>query len=547
MKLPVIVLVLGVSGPLQAQAQASASAASPIEHLGTVDFQVSCSKKVHASFNRGVALLHDFWYDGAQRQFEEIARRDPDCAMAHWGMALSTYHQIWDRPDQATLDSGWKEISRGAAPAARTARERAYIAAAAAFFKPGQKDYQARVDAYSAAMAELYQRYPDDVDAGAFYALSLLAAEPIGDTSLNAERAALAVLNPLFAKYPDHPGLVHYIIHACDTPSLAADGLTAARHYGDIAPSAAHAVHMPGHIFARLGMWPEDIHVNLLSVAASQAAQARQQSDGMDQFHSDDFLFYAYLQSGDEASARRVMDDSTALMTRYESMPDMNSAMMQIMFPYLRNHFPAFYYLEMRDWKSAAALEPAKGGGPEDKTVTYWARGVAHGHLRDPAKARADLEQRDALLEEVKHGPYAYLANSTHAQISHSELQAWVAFAEGREAEALQHMREAAELQDKVGQGEVDIPAREMLADMLLEFHHPQAALDEYERALAHSPKRFNGLFHAGMAAEATGDRDKAAKFYAALLESTDQGAHSTRPELIQARNFLSSVKVTAN
>ena len=183
MKLPVIVLVLGVSGPLQAQAQASASAASPIERLGTVHFQVSCSKRVHADFNRGVALLHDFWYDEAQRQFEKITGRDPDCAMAHWGTALSTYHQIWDRPNQATLDSGWKEISKGAAPGARTARERAYIAAAAAFFKPGQKDYQARVDAYSAAMAELYQRFPDDVDAGAFYALSLLAAEPIGDTS----------------------------------------------------------------------------------------------------------------------------------------------------------------------------------------------------------------------------------------------------------------------------------------------------------------------------------------------------------------------------
>jgi tetratricopeptide (TPR) repeat protein len=437
-------------------------------------------------------------------------------------------------------------MQKAAALAARTARERAYIAALTRFFEPGQQDYQARVAAYSAAMGDLYRRYPGDVDAGAFYALSLLAAQKPGDTSLVAERGALVVLNPLFAKYPDHPGVVHYIIHACDTPSLAAQGLAAARHYGEIASSGAHAVHMPGHIFARLGMWPEDIRANLASVAATQAAEERHQSDGMDQFHSDDFLLYAYLQSGEEASARRIVDDTAALMSRYEATPDMMSPLMHGMFPYLRNKFPAFYDLEMRDWKAAASLEPTAGGGPEDKLVTYWARVVAKGHLHEAGAAHADFERRESLMEEVRHGENAYLAQSTHASIARSEMLAWIAFAERREADALKEMREAADLQDKVGQAEVDIPAREMLGDMLLEFQHPQAALIEYERALELSPKRFNGLFEAGKAAEASGDREKAANFYSALLESTDQGAHSVRPEIGHARMFIASAHVAA-
>ena len=273
-------------------------------------------RTVGAAFNRGVALLHDFWYDEAQRQFEAIAKADPECAMAHWGMAMSIFHQIWDRPDEDTMAHGWREMQKAAAPAAKSARERAYIAALGRFFDPGAQDYQARIEAYSAAMGALYRRYPRDTDAGAFYALSLLAAEAPDDTSLAHEHKALAVLNPLWKRYPDHPGLVHYIIHACDTPALARDGLAAARHYGEIAPSGAHAVHMPGHIFARLGMWQADIDANLASVAASQAAQSRHESDGMDQFHSDDFLLYAYLQIGQEERAKRLIEDTAALLTQ---------------------------------------------------------------------------------------------------------------------------------------------------------------------------------------------------------------------------------------
>jgi tetratricopeptide (TPR) repeat protein len=512
----------------------------PGESLGPVSFSVSCAPSVRTPFNRGVALLHDFWYEEAQSQFEQIAKTDPDCAMAHWGVAMSVFHQIWDRPDEHTVAHAWREIQAAHSRPAKTARERAYIAALSGFFEPGKRDYQPRIEGYAAAMSKLYGRYPQDVDAGAFYALSLLAAEAPNDTSLAQEHKAMAVLNPLFAKYPDHPGVVHYIIHACDTPSLAPDGLAAARHYGEIAASGPHALHMPGHIFARLGLWQEDIDANTASVAASRAAAARHASGGtMDQFHSDDFLLYAFLQSGQDAGARAVIADAQAALSRFEAAHDLGEHYMEGMFPYYRTKLPVFLALEMRDWKSAAALEPIADARPETRTVTYWARTVAAGHLHRPQQARADLTEYESLMAQVRKGRHAYLADSTGARIVHGEMLAWVAFAEGNAADALKVMRESADLQDKVGQGEVDIPAREMLGDMLLESGQPQQALAEYKQALALSPNRFNGLFNAGLAAEAIGDQAQAKRYYTALLESTDHGAHSARPEFDHVKALM--------
>ncbi len=424
---------------------------------------------------------------------------------------------------------------------AKTAREREYIAALAGFFEPDKRHYQARIDEYAAAMAGLYSRYPRDVDAGAFYALSLLAAEAPDETSLTQEHKAMAVLTPLFVKYPDHPGVVHYIIHACDTPSLAPDGLPAAKHYGEIAASAPHAVHMPGHIFARLGMWQADIDANRASVAASRAADARHQSGAMDQFHSDDFLLYAYLQSGNDAAARAVMADAVAALDHFEAMPNMADHYMTGMFPYYRTEMPVFFDLERRDWKSVSTLAPVAGAPPETQTLTYWARAIAAGHLRQAQQARAGLAEYDSLEEQVRKGRHAYFADSTGARINRGEMLAWIAFAEGNPAEALTQMRKSADLQDKVGQGEVDIPAREMLADILLELGRPQQALAEYKEALRLSPNRFNGLFNAGMAAEAMGDRAQAKSYYAALLASTDNGSRSARPEFDHIRAFDSS------
>ncbi|HEY6622009.1 MAG TPA: tetratricopeptide repeat protein [Steroidobacteraceae bacterium] len=549
MKTHILLAFCLMSLPATLPAAALPAAALPAaqdsaERLGTVSFAVSCAPAVHKSFVRGVALLHDFWYQEAQRQFEEIANADPSCAMAHWGAAMSLYHQIWDRPDAATVAKGWQEMQAARARPAKTARERAYVAALSDFYEPGPRDYQARVEAYAAAMGKLYQDYPKDTDAGAFYALALLASQAPNDDSLTLNRKAMAVLTPLFAQYPDHPGVVHYIIHACDTPALAQDGLAAARHYGEIAASAPHAVHMPGHIFARLGMWQADIDANLASVAASHAAESRKQSGAMDQFHSDDFLVYAYLQSGQEARAKAVLNDSAAAIAHFETMSDMGDHYMTGMFPYYRTKLPIFYNLELRDWKTAAALQAVAGAPPESQTLTYWARTVAAGHLHQAQQAQADLSGYDALMAKIKQGRHAYFAGSTGARIQRGEMLAWIAFAQNNPADALERMQEAADLQDKVGQGEVDIPAREMLADILLELGRPQDALAEYKKALALSPNRFNGLFNAGRAAEEVGDAPQAQRYYATLLKITDNGSQSARPEFDHVRRVVSSAKL---
>jgi tetratricopeptide (TPR) repeat protein len=525
---------------------AAPAAAPPGERLGEVSFSVSCSASVRAPFSRGVALLHDFWYVEAQSQFERIAKVDPACPMAHWGIAMSIFHQIWGRPDPDAMKLGRSELRAARAHPAKTAREREYIAALSSFYEPDKSEYQARVDRYAAAMGKLYARYPEDTDAGAFYALSLLAAEDPNDTSLAQEHRAMAVLNPLFAKHPDHPGVVHYIIHACDTPSLASDGLAAARHYGEIAPSGPHAVHMPGHIFARLGMWRADIEANGGSVAASRAAEALGESGAMDQFHSDDFLLYAYLQSGQDAAAKTVMADAAAAIAHFEAMPNMADRYMVGMFPYYRVKLPVVFDLEMRDWNSAATLEPIAGAPPQTQTMTYWARAIAAGHLRQAQQAHAALAEYDSLLEQMRKGDQAYIADSTGTRISRGEMLAWTAFADGNAADALKSMRDSADLQDKVGQGEVDIPAREMLADMLMELRMPREALVEYRKALQLSPNRFNGLYNAGRAAEALGDAAQARSYYLALLESTDNGAQSSRPELDYVKAFASSTALAA-
>src|SRR5690349_4615126 len=245
------------------------------EQLGTVSFPTSCAPAVQKSFERGVALLHSFEYDYAQKQFEDVSQKDPACAMAHWGIAMSLYHQLWERPPEASLKRGADEIAKARSLKPKTARERDFIEALGAFYSDPAKDHQVRAKAYSDAMEKVYQQNPNDHEAAAFYALSLLSSAPPHDTTFDNPKKAIAILDPLFAKYPNHPGLAHYIIHASDTPQLAPLGLAAARRYAAIAPSSAHALHMPSHIFARLGLWQEDIKSNLASIAATNKTMAK--------------------------------------------------------------------------------------------------------------------------------------------------------------------------------------------------------------------------------------------------------------------------------
>jgi tetratricopeptide (TPR) repeat protein len=534
--LGILLITLPMVGVTGVQAATADAGAITGEHLGSVAFTVSCLPSVQPRFNRGVALLHDFWYEEARPQFERILQADPNCAMAHWGLAMSGFHQIWDTPDAAGMAAGWRQMQMAQASAAKTDREREYIIALSKFFKPGKAGFQARIDAYAAAMGALYAHFPQDVDAGAFYALALLAAKRPDDLSLAPEHKALAVLTPLWSRYPDHPGLVHYIIHASDSPTLVAQALPAARRYGALAASGAHAVHMPGHTFARLGMWQDDIQANLASVAASHAAEAHHENQWMDQFHADDFLSYAYLQIGEDERASAVVAESAAALAHYAAMPGMaNDSFMTVALANFSMKLPAFFALERHDWMAAAKLEPT-AGPPRTQTQVYWARAIADGHLRRSKQAHADLAAYDVLIDKMKETDHSTTAPSTYRQINRGEILAWVAFADGRTDESVTDMRTCADLQDKVGQDEVDIPAREMLADILLESGQPAAALVEYRKSLQLSPNRFNGLYGAGRAAEAIGDMTEARKYYSALLRSTDNGSRSSRPEIAHAQ-----------
>jgi tetratricopeptide (TPR) repeat protein len=500
------------------------------ERLGKVSFPVSCAPASQKSFQRGIALLHSFGYEDAQEQFVEIAKSDPTCAMAHWGIAMSLFHEIWEEPLDESLRQGQEEIDKAQKIGAKTERERGYISALALFYRdPAKNNHAIRAAAYSEAMGKLYQQYPTDLEAGAFYGLALLAAAPPSDTSRTAQKEAVEVLNKLFKQQPDHPGLAHYIIHACDSPEMASLALDAARRYAEIAPSSAHAVHMPSHIFARLGFWQEDIQANLKSVALAQSSR------GMDmhahELHAMRFLIYAYLQTGQDQSAKEVLEQSKHITAMDANGDD---AGMKDYYGRAAAHFPALYNLEMRRWSDAAALEPAPGAPPHLQMITYWARTIATAHLGNIEATRQNATKYDEAEQATRKSRYAYLMDQS--RLSRDEVHAWLAFAEKKNDKALQAMRNAADTQDKGGKEEVDIPAREMLADMLLELGKPEEAMAEYEKSMKIDPNRFNGLAGAARAAEMIRRTDKAISYYEQLLKNCDDGRHSDRQELRRAK-----------
>jgi len=509
-----------------------------LEKLGAVHFPVSCAASQQAPFERGIALLHSFGYVEAGNQFQQIAVADPNCAMAAWGFAMSQFHELWGRPDQGAMQLGAKAMTAAEGMAKTqtiTPREHAYIDALNGFYAEAPKDYLKAANGYADAMGALHTKYPDDIEGAAFYALAILASTAPDDTSLAHERAALAVLLPLFKAHPKHPGLAHYIIHTCDTPALAAQGKDAAEVYAKIAPSSAHATHMPGHIFARLGMWQDDIDSNLASVAASNAAEAAHEPGVAHQMHADEFLIYAYLQVGQDEKARALTASMKSTGKRLDAMPGMDD--MKGGGPYFTNELNAIFALEMHDWKAAEKLKPEAGEGSSHRGPatfdTYWANGIGAGHLHDAKAAKKALKQIDDCIATLKQGPLAYMAAG--AAVPHDEVAAWVAYSEDKPEEAVALMRKAADQQDKLGQGEVDIPAREMLGDLLMLERKPTEALAEYKVALTLSPNRLNGLLSAGAAEEALGDKNAAAKYYAQAAHNTNNAATSQRPELLHA------------
>jgi hypothetical protein len=501
--------------------------------LGTVHFPISCAAAVQRRFARGVALLHSFWYEEAEKEFLEIAKDDPHCAMAHWGVAMSIWHQLWNDPDAKVITRGLKEVKAGEKLQQKTTpREKAYIAAIAAFYSNSEKlDHAARATAFSDAMKSMYTSYPDDHEAATFYALSLLASESHNDETFANRKQAAAILEKLFASEPDHPGVAHYLIHSYDKPQLARFGIPAARRYAQVAPAAPHALHMPSHIFARVGLWQDDINSNLASVAATRKTAAMHMGGEGHQFHAMNFLFYAYLQSGREAEARALMEE----VSKIPAMHDMYGLGFD---PHLATqaHFAAMYPIEMHDWAAAAALTPVPVPGTAEDSAGYWAKAIGAAHLHQPEEVRKHISAIEAIHQKFVSEKNKDFAEAT--ENDRKQAQAWLAFAEGKYDDAVEALRPMADKEDALGDEPQGIPTREMIAEMLLEAKRPQQALVEYQTDLKLNPNRFNGLYGAARAAEEAGKQSEANQSYALLLK-TCEGGDSRRPELSRAKELL--------
>ena len=498
--------------------------------LGTVDFPSSCTPAAQKTVEQSVALLHSFQYKQVEQAFTEAAEQDPHCAIAYWGKAMGLYHQLWDFPSAATLHEGWQDVQQAEKLGARTERERAYIAAAAAFYQNNAKlSHLQRRQAYAKAMAQLHAKFPQDDEGAAFYALSLVSLASDGDNEMANRKQAIAILQPLFHKHPDNPGMAHYLIHATDTPQLASQGLEAARAYAKIAPASSHALHMPAHIFIRLGLWQDCINSNLAAaVAAAQATRAHLADAGY-QLHAMDFLDYAYLQSGQDAKAR-------ALIAELKEVPGISADQMADMSAMLA----ARNALELHQWKEAAAL-PIPNLKLRLQDVTYFARVIGAARSGDVAGARASLGKlKTTIAARQAHNKQMGNSGYPGEALDQMEAEAWLAFAEGNTDAALQGMRKAVRREQEDGVSYDRVPAREMQADMLLQLKRPADALEAYKAALRDSPRRFDSLYGAAQSAELAGNAAEAREYYTTLVQNC--AADADRPEVKQAASAVKQV-----
>jgi len=518
--IPLLALVLLLRAP--------SLLAAPPDQLGKVNFPTTCAAEVQPAIEKGVALLHSFQYKESEQTFADVAARDSKCAMAHWGKAMARYHQLWDFPQDQTLKEGRKDIEQAQKIHSVSAREKSFIAAAAAFFqKKSKMTHAQRIGAYSSSLEGFYKVNPGDSEIGSFYALSLVSlAEEDVDSLANREKA-ISILNPLLQKYPDHPGVAHYLIHAADRPEFASQGLEAARRYAAIAPDSSHAIHMPSHIFVRLGLWQDSITSNVAANASGAHAAEMHLAEAHYQMHAMDFLSYSYLQSGQEAKAREVIEHTAHVVGATDERKARD-----------RDYLSARTAVELHRWKEAAALPiPAERKNWDD--TTFWARTIGAARSGDVAAAEAALKQFTELVaEREKRSRKEGYSASSEKPSDLREAEAWLAFAKGKSDEALAELHAAADRQDKNGGESVGIPAREMLADMLLELKRPANALAEYKIALKNSPNRFDGLVGAARAAQASGDVGAAQTFYTQLALVCSPAAD--RPEIKEVGKYVS-------
>ena len=496
------------------------------ETLGRVSFPTSCAPAVQPELDRAAAMLHSFWFEAAHQAFDKIAAADPNCAMAHWGVAMT----LWGNPfvrqpiPAERQQAGLAAVERAAGLASRaTHREQMYIDAAGALWRDADKlDHLARLGRHEQAMKALYEAHPEDREAAMFYSRAVIANAPPTDLAFKRQLYAASLLEPLFEKQPDHPGLAHYIIHTFDSPKLAAQGLSAAKRYAAIAPAAPHALHMPSHIFTRLGYWDESIEMNRRSAAAEQDSNAAA--------HPNDYMVYAYLQQGRDAEAWRVIARSREMADLYYGgILGYNAAAM-----------PARYALERSAWKEAAQLPLLSKAAPFVEAVPRFARAVGAARSGNTTQANGEIASLGALRDALKASNDSYWATIVEAQ--RLAASAWVARAEGKYDEAIHLARQGAELEETVEKHPVTpgplLPARELEADLLMELGRPADALRSYEMTLVREPRRARALFGAARAAEKSGDIAAARTRYEQLSRLMER-ADTSRVEAKIARQFL--------
>jgi tetratricopeptide (TPR) repeat protein len=500
--------------------------------LGKVDFKNSCSAEVQDQFQRSVAMLHSFRYIEAEKSFREVLAKDPSCAMAAWGVAsLMMGNPLtgigpsaeWAARGKAALDEA-RRIG------AKSQREKDYIEAVAAYWqdwasRPEKARQLSRAKAYEA----LAGKYPDDDEAKILYALYLSGTQSLGDQSYAAYLAAAEILEKQFAKHPDHPGAAHYLIHSYDAPSIASKGLPAARRYAEIAPAAPHALHMPSHIFTRVGYWKDSVATN-----ARSAQSAKADKEFEEQLHAMDYMTYANLQMGRDAEAKRIADEG-ASVTGFNTL--------RFVGPYAQAAMPARYALERGDWKLATKLVPTSSGFAFTSALTHFARALGAARLGDEQMATNEIATLARLRDELKAAKNDYWAGEV--EISRMAAEAWLSLAKGDREDALRLMRAAAEMEDKsekhiVTPGRL-LPAREMLGDMLLELKKPAEALKEFEVTQIREPGRFRSFYGAAVAAKESGNHEKALQYFTKILQLTE-GADE-RPETTKARAYVSRAK----
>ncbi len=535
------VVLLILIGTLAAAQEDHSQHQHTVAGLGTVDFPTSCNTPAQELISRGAALLHSFGYEEARLAFNDAARGDPTCAMAHWGVARTWYHPIWAPPSPDELKQGTAALDRAVASGAKTERERDYINALAVFYKDWQTvDHATRVKAYEQALAKVCERHPNDDEAAIFHALQLVAIGYLDptDQTYTWQRKGGEILNQVLPRHQNHPGVAHYIIHSVDYPSVAELGLKAALAYAKIAPDSPHALHMPSHIFTRLGLWEDSIASNTASAKSAIAAAQRLRGGGgaFDQLHAIDYLVYAYLQQAKDKSAQQALAEMAAITKLDEN---------QFAAAYSFAASPARWALERHDWKAAAALEIKPVWFPWNRfrnaeALVHYARAIGAARAGDPVAARRSAEEIAAIRKAL---PTTRDYNWTGAIGAQWEAAtALTAFAEGNKDEGLLLLRTSADHEDAVDKHPVTpgalLPVREILADLLLENGVATDALKEYEAVLKKAPRRFNATAGAAKAADKAGDKARARAYAMQLLEIA-KDAEASRPELTWAREYV--------